>query len=1089
MSRSPRLTWLTNKQLKMHVNSLIYDDVVISDDNHIINKYRIVKCPEVKVQINNIEVTALIDTGSQIDAVSEKWFENNRASLGRIETLNLANTTIKGAIGSKSKVIRRQVLLEVTIGDYKADVVFLIVPALSRDCIIGINLMSDAGCIIDLPNKQIQFTCDNEHKSPPQMKSAEIFSINAVPQQQQENIQEKIKSTVNNIEMLQYEQKQQLQEILIRNERVFHDKPGRISGYEHEIRVTDPTPFYQKGWPVPIAYQKMVEEEINKMLEYGVIERANSQYVNPLVTVIKKDKSVRLCLDARKINSVMIPDYEGAIPVNELLANCGGMKIMSTIDLRHSFWQVPLKKECRDFTGFQYKGKTYRFMVTPFGLKTSLASLTRGLDNVLSDEVKKFTLIYVDDCLCLSSSIEEHIHHLSLLFHNLLEANITVNFDKSQLFRKEISYLGYRLSTEGISTDPEKSTAIINFPTPKNQKQLKGFLGLTNFYNRFTSKYAATTQPLLDLLKKDRKFKWTAEHEKHFNTVKQLFLETVMLKHPDVNKQYYVQTDASNYAVGGQLYQYDEKGNIAVIAFTSRTLKKAELNYHTTEKELIGIIHCLQKFRMYLMGHRFTIITDNKALTFLQKCYLGNARIARWLMSIQEYDFDIIHCKGRENIVADVLSRNPTDSPDNKIESDYRELEINQIKLKMSKDTLKNIKRIGTLQSADSKLTNIINNLKLNNNKKLYDKYKHYNGILYREVKGIWKVYVPAQLMKDLIMELHQTYGHSGMQKTAQLFKEYFTGDQVNKILKDIIRTCDVCQRCKDYFKELKGETLPVIPTKKGELVSADYYGPLVTSAAGVRYILVIIDNFTKFVRLYGVKRATTRATLKKVGMYCQELGKPDAILTDNGTQFTAALWRDGLSKLGIRAKYTAIRNPCTNLAERTNRQMGNLFRIFVREQHTKWAKYLKTVECCINETYHDTIDTTPYEAQFARKPIRDWTRFLDMTVLKEAEIVDAQKIHLKIKQKRERHAHKVNTKNKIVQLQLGDKVLIKAYRGSDALNKIVAKFCEMFEGPYVITAKLSPSTYELSHEDLSKGIRGNFNIRQLKRYHKQGHE
>ena len=152
---------------------------------------------------------------------------------------------------------------------------------------------------------------------------------------------------------------------------------------------------------MPLAYKGKVDEEISRMLQYGVIERCNSPYVNPLVTVIKKDGRVRLCLDARKVNSVTIPDYEGVSPINDILARCSEMKYLSTVDLTSSFWQVPLKSECRNFTAFMYEGKCYRFTVTPFGLSTSSAALTRGLDMVLEEEVKKNTIIYVDDCLSL----------------------------------------------------------------------------------------------------------------------------------------------------------------------------------------------------------------------------------------------------------------------------------------------------------------------------------------------------------------------------------------------------------------------------------------------------------------------------------------------------------------------------------------------------------------------------------------------------------------------------------------------------------------------------------------------------------------
>lgn len=226
---------------------------------------------------------------------------------------------------------------------------------------------------------------------------------------------------------------------------------------------------------------------------------------------------------------------------------------------------------------------------------------------MLEEKVKGFTIIYIDDCLCISNNIEEH---LDLLLSNLKSPNVTINLKKSQFFCKEIKYLGYCLSTEGIKAEPEKVTAIQNFPRPKNAKQLKGFLGLTNFYNRLTDRYAEKTQPLLQLLKKGNAFKWTQKTEQHFNRVKRLFLETVVLQHPDPNKQFYLQTDASDYALGGQLFQLDNNGHIGVIAFTSRTFKGAEVNYYTTEKELLSIVHCLRKYRMYILGKKLTIVTD-----------------------------------------------------------------------------------------------------------------------------------------------------------------------------------------------------------------------------------------------------------------------------------------------------------------------------------------------------------------------------------------------------------------------------------------------------------------------------------------------
>ena len=180
--------------------------------------------------------------------------------------------------------------------------------------------------------------------------------------------------------------REELRRILLKCKNLFRESPGRMDCYEHEFKVTDETPYFQRGWPIPIAYKEKVDAEISKMLRYGVIERCNSPYVNQMVTVIKRDGNVRLCLDARRINSVTVPDYEGPTPIQEILARCSNMKYLSTIDLTSSFWQVPLKQQCRNYTAFLYEGKCYRYTVTPFGLSTSSAALTRGLDMALTTE-------------------------------------------------------------------------------------------------------------------------------------------------------------------------------------------------------------------------------------------------------------------------------------------------------------------------------------------------------------------------------------------------------------------------------------------------------------------------------------------------------------------------------------------------------------------------------------------------------------------------------------------------------------------------------------------------------------------------------
>lgn len=1056
------------------------EELLNNEDDEVI-KNRIIKSPELAIRINKINVIALLDTGSTVNGLSEEWVNKNKYKLGNVETLPVNNTNVISAIGKKSRHIRKQILCEVEINSIQYDVVFLVIPGLIRDCILGMNFLSQVNGVINLPEGYVQLQPTTE--DPDEMEQVWKVPILTMCTDEENTVATKINSKIEEIGGMDTKYIEKLRSILLKNQKVFSDRPGRIKGYTHHFDVTDNKPYMLKGWPIPLKYQDEVKREINRMFAYGVIERSNSPYINPLVPVIKRDQSVRLCLDARRINSVTVPDYEGPSPINEILAKCSKVRIMSTIDLTSSFWQVPLAQECRNYTGFMYEGKCYRFTVTPFGLTTSLASLTRGLDAVLTEPVKQHTIIYVDDCLCFSNSIDQHLQELDALLTNLREANLTVNLAKTHFFRKEIQYLGYCLSTEGIRATPEKVAAILNFPSPRNQKQLRGFLGLTNFYNKFSKKYAEQTQPLLKLLQKGNKFKWGNEEEAQFKLVKELFIETVVLKFPKLGQRFYLQCDASEFAYGGQLFQLDEHQEIAVIAFTSRTFHGAEKQYFSTEKELLAIVLCLKKFRMYVLGQPLTVITDNKALTFMQRCHLNNSRITRWILGIQEYNFEVLHCKGKENIVADILSRYPEDRENDEPLEQQQEFHMYHMTLNLSKNINNKLKCIDKIQKNDIKLCEIISSLLEKPNSKLHNYYKLCNKRLYKKCKHRWKLYVPAEMRTEIIEEVHSTYGHIGSKKLYKLLAEHFIMETMFKTIKRITKLCDVCQKYKDSGnRHIVGMTQPIVPTHKGELLSADYYGPLPTSTGGVKYLLVVVDNFTKYVELYTLRRATTAATLRRICQYITTHGKPECILTDNGTQFTTKKWTQGLAKLGITPRFTAIRNPCTNIAERWNRQLGNLFRIFVRERHTKWATHVKLIQKCLNETYQSTIELTPYEAQFGRKPKRSWEKYLDSVVVNQ-EPVCLDKIHLRIKEKRERQAERQNRSVAITEFQEGDMVLIKAQQASDATQKIIAKFCSLYEGPYYIRRKIGRSTYELTHPGQDR-VRGVFNTRVLKKYY-----
>ena len=276
------------------------------------------------------------------------------------------------------------------------------------------------------------------------------------------------------------EEKQKLQGISWKYKNVFRKQLGRLTSYEHILKVKENQPFVSQSYPIPIAYREKVDEEIQRVLKMKIIQRSNSPYINALGPVIKKDGSVRLCLDARKLKEILIEDWECPEPVEILFQKCKGTKIMSSQDMTSSYWQVPLHSNSNQYTAFQYRGRSFEFNVVPFGLKTSTAALIRGLDQALQG-LEDHVISFVDDTSITSKSTQQYLEYIEELLYHLEKCNLTINLNKSHFFSKETKFSGFILNTQGIKPEPEKVQAIQNFPSSKNRKQLRGFLGLVDF--------------------------------------------------------------------------------------------------------------------------------------------------------------------------------------------------------------------------------------------------------------------------------------------------------------------------------------------------------------------------------------------------------------------------------------------------------------------------------------------------------------------------------------------------------------------------------------------------------------------------------
>jgi len=313
----------------------------------------------------------------------------------------------------------------------------------------------------------------------------------------------------------------------------------------------------------------------------------------------------------------MTPDRTKVPPMHMLLQRFHGDSYISTLDLSSAFLQIPLEKASRKWTAFQFQNKVYQFTRVPYGFRNSLSAFIRALQSVLGADTSEYALHYVDDLVVFSKTFEEHLEHLDKVLRKLITAGFTINLSKCNFCKQKIKFLSHVISKDSLRPDPYRIEAILNYPAPRNQKQLKRFLGVCNFHQRFIVNYAEYVAPLLQLLRKDTPWKWSDEMQEAFESLRDRFANIIHLVQPDENVPYIINTDASARAIGAVLMQCDREGNKSIVSTASRVLTQTEQRYTTCEQELLGIIFALEKFRIYIYGHKILLYTDNKSVTFL----------------------------------------------------------------------------------------------------------------------------------------------------------------------------------------------------------------------------------------------------------------------------------------------------------------------------------------------------------------------------------------------------------------------------------------------------------------------------------------
>jgi hypothetical protein len=432
---------------------------------------------------------------------------------------------------------------------------------------------------------------------------------------------------------------------------------GRTTSIEHEIDTGDNKPVRECMMRYAPKQLEVIDREVDKMLLQDVIEPSNSPWSSLVVMVTKKDGSAQVCLDVRKLNNITKKDAYPLPRIDHALESLNGAKYFCTLDLLSGYWQLPLAANAREKTAFSVPRRGhFQFKVMPFGLCNAPATFERLMENVLRGLQWERCLVYLDDIIVTGKTVQEVVDNLEKVLIRLRAAGLKLKPSKCTLFARKVAYLGHIVSQDGIACDPEKVVCVKEWPVPKDVHDLRSFMGLASYYRSYIPTISCIAEPLYNLTRKGVRFLWTHECQTAFESLKEALTSAPVLAYPDPEKSYILDTDASLFGMGAVLSQLHD-GKERVVAYASQSLSKTQRNYCATKRELLAVVTFVKHFRHYLYGTKFLIRTDHASFVWLTNFKDPEGMLARWITTLESYDFVIKHRRGRDHVNADSLSR------------------------------------------------------------------------------------------------------------------------------------------------------------------------------------------------------------------------------------------------------------------------------------------------------------------------------------------------------------------------------------------------------------------------------------------------
>ena len=706
------------------------------------------------------------------------------------------------------------------------------------------------------------------------------------------------------------------------------------------------------------AQSAELQRQVEDLLSRGFIRESHSPCAVPALLVPKKDGTWRLCVDCRAINRITVR-YHFPIPrIDDLLDQLAGSTIFSKLDLRNGYHQVRIREGDEWKTAFKTNEWIYEWLVMPFGLSNAPSTFMQLMNEVLRPFVGKCLVAYFDDILVYSRSLAEHKEHLRAVCAKLQEERLFANLAKCSFWSSTVAFLGFVKSASGISVDPIQTSAIHERPTPSSLLDTRSFHGLAQFYCRFVRDFSAIAAPLTDMFRHNQ-FQWSADAERAFQQLKVALTTAPLLRLPDFTKLFDVATDASGIGICAVLSQEAHP-----VSYFSERLSDAKARYSNYDRELYAVVQALKFWRHYLLHQEFTLFSDHDALQYLHSQKKLSACHGRWVEVLQEFLFTLRHRPGRENKVADALSRR-------------------QHSLHISQAAITGFDSLPLLYKECPDFRAIWEQAALPAARQQGDTtevtpsspppsdYIRESGYLFFRDR----LCIPAGSTRDyLIWEIHGggLTGHFGITKTLQAVEARYYWPQLRRDVRKLVGRCSTCTIGK-LTRQNSGQYLPLpVPDSPWQEVSLDFVLGLPRTRRQLDTILVVVDRFSKMAHFIACSRTTYAAHTAR--LFFNEVvrlhGIPRRIISDRDVRFTSNFWRTLWQLMGTTLQFSTAFHPQTDgQTEVTNRTLGNLLRCLVPENSSSWDELLPRAEFAYNASDHRATEFSPFQVITGRTP------------------------------------------------------------------------------------------------------------------------